>query len=71
MKKVFIAASLIAFMGTAAFAQQPATQSKDTQQTHQVAHKHHAKTTDKKASSKKHHHASKAKKADSSSVKTK
>lgn len=69
MKKVFIAASLIAFMGTAAFAQQPATQAKTTPETHQVAHKHHKKSS-KKATAKKKHHASHSKKADSSSAKT-
>lgn len=67
IKKVFIAASLIAFMSAAAFAQEPATQAKTAQQT-QVAHKHHAKTG-KKTSLKKHH-AVKGKKADSSSTQT-
>lgn len=39
MKKMFIAVALIAFMGTATFAQEPATQAKTTQETHQVVHK--------------------------------
>jgi len=68
MKKMLMAVTLVALMGTAAFAQQPANQAKTGTKTEQVAKKHHAKKGTKSTAAHKHH-AGHKKASDSSAAK--
>lgn len=73
MKKLLMAVSLVALMGTAAFAQQPANQAKTGTKTEQVAKKHHPKKKGTKSTTAKKHathkHAMHKHASDSTAVK--
>jgi hypothetical protein len=68
MKKLLMAVTLVALMGTAAFAQQPANQAKTTTKTETVAKKHHPKKKGSKTTAA-HKHATHKHVSDSTSVK--
>lgn len=69
MKKLSIAVALVALMGTAAFAQQPARQGKAGTKTEQVAKKHHPKKKGAKSTGMHKHHTVHKTATDSSAVK--
>lgn len=69
MKKLLMAVTLVALMGTAAFAQQPANQATSAKKTEQVVKKHHKKGSKSGTMHKHKHHAGHKKASDAAAAK--